>query len=238
MALVTLNVYDIKMANDHVSTAVSRLNSFTRGALNVGGVFHGGVEVFGDEWAFGYCAEGPGVYRCAPKQNPMYAYRECVPLGVTSLSPTRVAAVLATMRATWMGRDYDLLGRNCNHFCEELCAALGCEGPPGWLNAFANRAHATRQGVEYAQNGVAAAWEEASKSLASGWAYISNTVSGVSGGGVSESTNDAADGGGVVRRRLSLWKPWMETRRTSRMKTRRVGLERDSPIVLTKIREL
>ena len=109
MALVTLSVYDIKHAESaHITSAVTSLNTFTRDALNVGGIFHGGVEIFGDEWSFGYCPQGTGVYRCAPKKNPMYAYRESVPLGVTSLSPARAAACVSALRATWMGRDYDL----------------------------------------------------------------------------------------------------------------------------------
>ena len=82
MALVTLSVYDIKHAeNARISSAVTSLNTLTRNALNVGGIFHGGVEVFGDEWSFGYCPEGSGVYRCNPRMNPMYEYRESVPLG-------------------------------------------------------------------------------------------------------------------------------------------------------------
>ena len=36
------------------------------------------------------------------------------------------------------GASYDLLQRNCNHFCEDFAAALGCERPPpGWVNRLA-----------------------------------------------------------------------------------------------------
>ena len=101
------------------------------------------------------------MYRCAPKKNPMYAYRESVPLGVTSLSPARAAACVSALRATWMGTDYDVLTKNCNHFCEALCAALGCEGPPRWLNSFANGANGAVGTVAYARSGVERACAEA-----------------------------------------------------------------------------
>jgi hypothetical protein len=186
MALVTLSVYDIKHAESaHITSAVTSLNTFTRDALNVGGIFHGGVEIFGDEWSFGYCPSGTGVYRCAPRKNPMYAYRESVPLGVTSLSPARVKACVSALRATWMGTDYDVLGRNCNHFCEALCAALGCEGPPRWLNSFANGANGAVGTVAYARSGVERACAEAVSGVRelAEWLASAATSSGTSGGG-------------------------------------------------------
>ena len=132
----------------------------------------------------------------------MYTFREVVPLGVTSLSPTRVAAAVATLRASWMGKDYDVLGRNCNHFCEALCEALGCEGPPGWLNAFARNANSTRLGMEYASNGVSHAWEEMNKSLANGWAFLSSIGTGKAGDSSSDVGRGHVDdddvGGGIA----------------------------------------
>jgi deubiquitinase DESI2 len=182
MALVTLNVYDIKHpSNPSVTTAVESLNSFTRHALNVGGIFHGAVEVFGDEYSFGYCDHGSGVYRCEPKRNSAYTYRESVALGVTSLSPTRVAAAVATLRARWSGASYDALGRNCNHFCEALTEALGCEGPPGWLNAFANGANKTRMGVEHVRSATEHAFEEAGRAVSSAFRWVANAASFGSG---------------------------------------------------------
>lgn len=34
----------------------------------------------------------------------------------------------------FLGREYDLLSRNCNHFTSELCAELTGRKAPGWLN--------------------------------------------------------------------------------------------------------
>ena len=33
-----------------------------------------------------------------------------------------------------MGREYDLLSKNCNHFTSELCYELTGRRAPGWLN--------------------------------------------------------------------------------------------------------
>lgn len=63
MVFVMLLVYDIKyVENVWILSVVMLLNMLMRNVFNVGGIFYGGVEVFGDEWSFGYCLEGLGVY--------------------------------------------------------------------------------------------------------------------------------------------------------------------------------
>jgi deubiquitinase DESI2 len=76
VSVVLLHVYDVtKTASDNTNMAIKRFNSVTRDVMGVGGVFHGGVEVNGAEWSYGFCDEGTGVYCCEPKKNPMYTYR-------------------------------------------------------------------------------------------------------------------------------------------------------------------
>jgi hypothetical protein len=60
--------------------------------MGIGGVFHGAVEVEGWEWSYGYCERGTGVYRCRPRGNPMYKFRESVELGRTSLTRSQARA--------------------------------------------------------------------------------------------------------------------------------------------------
>ena len=102
--------------------------------MSVGGVFHTGVEVGDVEWGYGYCDNGTGVYRVKPRTNPMYRYREAVPLGLTKLEPPMVKKVLLRLTEEWKGRDYDLLNRNCNHFAAALVAELGVGPMPAWIN--------------------------------------------------------------------------------------------------------
>ena len=161
--LVLLHVYDVTNApggvGDVINTAVSAVNGFTRGLLGVGGVFHGGLEVYAEEWAFGACEVGSGVYACQPRANPMYKFRETVVLGATALTPEEVKRVVATLAADWGGPTYDLIGRNCCHFAAALAKELGVAEPPGWVNAAAGAA----DGAARAAAGAARAARDAAK---------------------------------------------------------------------------
>lgn len=47
------------------------------------------------------------------------------------------------MRSEWSGNSYELLTKNCNHFCEALAKELECQPTPPWLNRMASGADAT-----------------------------------------------------------------------------------------------
>ncbi|CAI5535709.1 unnamed protein product [Closterium sp. Naga37s-1] len=135
---VLLHVYDVTNSPDpNVNNTVLRINGVARSTLGIGGIFHGAVEVFGEEWLFGYCERGSGVFSCRPKTNPYYSYRETVDMGETKLSAKRAGQIIAEMSVQWPGVSYDMLGRNCNHFCDELCVKLGVGPIPAWVNRFA-----------------------------------------------------------------------------------------------------
>lgn len=91
----------------------------------------GAIEAYGYEWSFGYCPNGSGMYRMKPMENKMYTFRESLPLGETPLSQTQFQSVLKQLQAEYQGSTYDLLTRNCCHFCEELSERLSCEPIPG-----------------------------------------------------------------------------------------------------------
>lgn len=84
-----------------------------------------------EEWSFGYCEEGSGVFSCPSGKNPMYTYRECIVLGKTNCSILKVAQILRELSREWPGQSYDLLSKNCNHFCDEFCQRLGVPRLPG-----------------------------------------------------------------------------------------------------------
>ena len=163
MSLVTLHVYDITNTQyEAANTAIQNLNRFTKDALGAGGIFHGAVEVNGDEWSYGYCDRGTGVYCCRPRGNTGYTYRESIPLGVTSLSPARVRSVIAVLQVQWPGAAYDLLARNCNHFCQAFAEMIGVGPAPAWVNRFAHQADATVNAVTYARDQTRMVVEEIS----------------------------------------------------------------------------
>ncbi|XP_021651546.1 uncharacterized protein LOC110643476 isoform X2 [Hevea brasiliensis] len=96
-------------------------------------------KVYGDdEWSFGFCEHGTGVFSCPSGKNPMYTYRESIVLGRTNFSIFKVNQILRELSREWPGSSYDLLSKNCNHFCDEFCERLGVPKLPGWVNRFAN----------------------------------------------------------------------------------------------------
>ncbi|MBA0684646.1 hypothetical protein Goari_026223 [Gossypium aridum] len=81
----------------------------------------------------------------------MYTYRESMVLGRTNFSIFKVNQILRELSREWPGSSYDLLSKNCNHFCDDFCERLGVQKLPvysgfliltifetGWVNRFAN----------------------------------------------------------------------------------------------------
>ena len=46
---------------------------------------------------------------------------------------------LLDLSKEWLGYAYDLLAKNCNHFCESICKKRGVQKLPTWVNRFANK---------------------------------------------------------------------------------------------------
>ena len=90
------------------------------------------TQVYGEEeWSFGFCETGSGVLNCPVGKNPMYTYRERIVLGETECGIAAVNRILRELSREWPGHSYDLLSRNCNHFCDVLCERLGVPKLPG-----------------------------------------------------------------------------------------------------------
>ncbi|KAL8544083.1 hypothetical protein ACS0TY_004572 [Phlomoides rotata] len=140
MKEVTLHIYDVtNSGNDKTNNTIMQINKIFKDGIGIGGIFHSAVQVYGDEeWSFGYCEQGTGVFHCPSTKNPMYTFRESIKLGQTTYSISKVNQILREMSREWPGDSYDLLAKNCNHFCDELCERLGVAKLPGWVNRFAN----------------------------------------------------------------------------------------------------
>lgn len=146
-----LHVYDVtNSGSDKTNSTIMQINKIFKDGIGLGGIFHSAVQVYGDEeWSFGFCEHGTGVFSCPPTKNPMYTYRESIKLGKTSFSIFKVNQILRELSREWPGQSYDLLSKNCNHFCDEFCERLGVPKLPGWVNRFA---HAGDAAVEIAGN--------------------------------------------------------------------------------------
>ncbi|KAL0403169.1 UNVERIFIED_CONTAM: hypothetical protein Sradi_1957700 [Sesamum radiatum] len=151
MTEVTLHVYDVtNSGSEKTNNTIMQINKIFKDGIGLGGIFHSAVQVYGDEeWSFGFCEQGTGVFSCPSTKNPMYTYRESIKLGRTSFSIYKVNQILRELSREWPGHSYDLLSKNCNHFCDEFCERLGVPKLPGWVNRFA---HAGDAAAEIAGN--------------------------------------------------------------------------------------
>ena len=110
--------------------------------IGAGGAFHSAVVVHYRrgaplEWAFGGCDSGTGVFCTEPLAldgNP-YVFKRTLEMGQSICEDDGVEALLAKMMDEWPGEGYDLTRRNCCHFAEAFCLALGVDEPfPAWVN--------------------------------------------------------------------------------------------------------
>uniref|UniRef100_A0A2P2JU90 PPPDE domain-containing protein n=2 Tax=Rhizophora mucronata TaxID=61149 RepID=A0A2P2JU90_RHIMU len=140
MTEVILHIYDVtNSGSEKTNSTIMQINKIFKDGIGLGGIFHSAVQVYGDdEWSFGFCNYGTGVFSCPSKSNPMYTFRESMVLGRTNFPIFKVDQVLRKLSREWPGSSYDLLSKNCNHFCDELCDRLGVQKLPGWVNRFAN----------------------------------------------------------------------------------------------------
>lgn len=71
------------------------------------------------------------MFHCPSTQNPMYTYRESIKLGETAYPVSKINQIIRELSREWPGESYDLLAKNCNHFCDEFCERLGVSKLPG-----------------------------------------------------------------------------------------------------------
>ncbi|KAJ4902980.1 PPPDE putative thiol peptidase family protein [Raphanus sativus] len=122
---VYLNVYDLTPMNAY---------GYWLGL----GVFHSGVEVHGVEYAFG-AHESPstGIFEVEPKKCPGFTFRKSILVGKTDMAAKEVRVFMEKLAEEYRGNKYNLISRNCNHFCNEVCVKLTQKPIPRWVNRLA-----------------------------------------------------------------------------------------------------
>ncbi|KAK9281089.1 hypothetical protein L1049_003982 [Liquidambar formosana] len=124
-APVYLNVYDLTSINGY---------AYWLGL----GVYHSGVQVHGVEYAFG-AHEYPttGIFEGEPKQCDGFTFRKTILIGRTEMGQAEVRAVMEGMSDVYRGNAYNLITKNCNHFCNDACIRLTGNPIPSWVNRLA-----------------------------------------------------------------------------------------------------
>ncbi|KAH0886174.1 hypothetical protein HID58_062270 [Brassica napus] len=122
---VYLNVYDLTPMNAY---------GYWLGL----GVFHSGVEVHGVEYAFGaHEAPSTGIFEVEPKKCPGFTFRKSILVGKTDMAAKEVRVFMEKLAEEYRGNKYNLISRNCNHFCNEVCVKLTQKPIPRWVNRLA-----------------------------------------------------------------------------------------------------
>jgi hypothetical protein len=102
------------------------------------GLHHTGVEVLGREYSYG--SGGSGIFDGPPKVAPGARFRCQLEMGVFEGGPDELQKALDELRHdNGFGPDqYNLIRRNCNHFCNALVWRLLRRPIPAYINRLAN----------------------------------------------------------------------------------------------------
>ncbi|KAK9101781.1 hypothetical protein Sjap_019035 [Stephania japonica] len=122
---VFLNVYDLSPINGY---------AYWLGL----GVYHSGVEVHGVEYAFGaHDSPTTGIFEVEPRECPGFMFRKSIPIGRTELDRKQVRALMEKLSEDYKGNSYNLITKNCNHFCNDASLRLTNKPIPRWVNRLA-----------------------------------------------------------------------------------------------------
>lgn len=118
-----LNLYDLSPMNDYL--------------VPIGfGLHHSGIEISGVEYSFG---SGGGIFEGPPKQAAGAKFRYQLELGTFEGGSHELTKALDDLRHGGFGNSqYNLVKRNCNHFCDALVWKLLKIRLPGYVNRWAD----------------------------------------------------------------------------------------------------
>jgi deubiquitinase DESI2 len=124
---VFLNVYDLSPANEYLVPFLGL------------GLHHSGVEISGREYSYG---SGGGIFEGPPRTAPGARFRCQVELGTidAGIGSKELNRALDELRhhRGFGPNGYNLVRRNCNHFCNALSWQLLRRPIPAYVNRLAN----------------------------------------------------------------------------------------------------
>jgi len=129
---IRLNVYHLTQ-----SEGVQWFNTvfaYEHAPVKLLGLFHVGVQVGDEEWAFGATLGGSGVCRHKPRGADQHHFHHSIVMGSTTLSKRELDVLYRTLEGSWSGGSYCPLQNNCIHFASEVCGLLDVADVPAWVN--------------------------------------------------------------------------------------------------------
>ncbi|KAI9076018.1 hypothetical protein K1719_042034 [Acacia pycnantha] len=122
---VYLNVYDLTPINGY---------AYWFGL----GVYHSGVQVHGVEYAFGaHEYSTTGIFEGEPRRCDGFTFRKTILIGKTDMGADEVRRVMEELAGEYKGNTYNLITKNCNHFCNDACIRFTGNSIPNWVNRLA-----------------------------------------------------------------------------------------------------
>lgn len=95
-------------------------------------------SVHGVEYAFGaHEYASTGIFEGEPKRCEGFRFRKTILIGKTDMGAREVRNVMEELAAEYRGNAYNLITKNCNHFCNDACVKLTGNPIPSWVNRLA-----------------------------------------------------------------------------------------------------
>lgn len=90
------------------------------------------------EYAFGSHEHSTtGIFEGEPKRCEGFVFRKQILIGYTEKDPREVRKVMEELAGDYKGISYNLITKNCNHFCNDACVRLTGITIPHWINRLA-----------------------------------------------------------------------------------------------------
>ncbi|KAK9109973.1 hypothetical protein Sjap_018033 [Stephania japonica] len=122
---VYLNVYDLHPINGSI---------YWLGL----GLYHSGIQVHAVEYEFGgHDSPSTGIFKGKPRKCPGLTFRKSILIGRMDLGPHEVHKFMEELSKSYTGTSYNLITKNCNHFCNDMSLRLLGKQIPRWINRLA-----------------------------------------------------------------------------------------------------
>lgn len=96
------------------------------------------LAVHGVEYAFGAHEQATtGIFEGEPRKCEGFTFRKSILIGWSEMSGAQVRGLMEQLAEKYRGNAYNLITKNCNHFCNDACIQLTGNPIPNWINRLA-----------------------------------------------------------------------------------------------------
>ncbi|KAK9109966.1 hypothetical protein Sjap_018026 [Stephania japonica] len=101
-------------------------------------LYHSGIQVHGVEYEFGgHDSRSTGIFKRKPRECHELTFRKSILIGRTDLGPHEVHKFMEELSKSYTRTSYNLITKNCNHFCNDVSLRLTGKRIPRYINRLA-----------------------------------------------------------------------------------------------------